>query len=149
MHASSAAASGQRHMLGMTMSSGSRFLLQPTPARDSMDQICSSSEQILEMLEVVFSEASAVCVCVCARPEGASVLPLTVTDSTMLVGSVLLLFSPWFGFYSRHLSVARLKASLVSKRGDERKMTWLCSLPKHAFWDTNQGMTVREKTTCS
>lgn len=80
-------------------------------------------------------------------PGGVSVLALTETENSMLVGSVLLLFSPWFGFYSRHLSVARLKASLVSKGRDERRMTWLCSLPKHAFWDINQGMSVREKTT--
>lgn len=70
------------------------------------------------------------------------------TENCSLVGSVLLLFSPWFGFYSHHLSVARLKASLVSKGTDERRMTWLRSLPKHALWDTNQGMSVREKTTC-
>lgn len=56
-------------------------------------------------------------------------------------------FSPWFGFYSHHLSVTSLKASLVSKGRDERRMTWLCSLPKHTFWDTNQGLSVRERTT--
>lgn len=78
-------------------------------------------------------------------PEGVSVLPLTETENIMLLGLVLLLFSPWFGFYSHHLSVACLKASLVSKGRDERRMTWLCSLPKHAFWDTNQGMSVRER----
>lgn len=59
--------------------------------------------------------------------------------------TLVLLFSPWFGFYSHHLSVARLKASLVSKGGDERRMTWLCSLPKRSFWETNQGMSVRRE----
>lgn len=38
------------------------------------------------------------------------------------------------------LSVTRINASLVSKGRDERKMSWLCSLPKHKLWDTNQGM---------
>lgn len=86
-------------MLGMTMSSRSRSLILPTPAQNLLDQITfsriSSSEVILEMW---CFQKPVLCVCalvsVCARPEGASVLPLTVTDSTMLVGSVLLLFSP-------------------------------------------------------
>lgn len=76
--------------------------------------------------------------------DGARVLLLTGTHNRAQVGLLVLLFSgPWFGFYSHHLSAVRLKASLVSKGGDERRMTCLCSLPKRAFWDTNQGMTVR------
>lgn len=78
------------------------------------------------------------------RSKGARVLLLTGTHNRARVGSLVLLFSgPWFGFYSHHLSAVRLKASLVSKGGDERRMTCLCSLPKRPFWDTNQGMTVR------
>lgn len=93
----------------------------------------SAPRNIIQNLVVLKTVLFSVC------PGGVSVLPLTETEKSMLFGSVLLLFSPWFGFYSRHLSVRSLKASLVSKGRDERKMTWLCSLPKHALWDTNQG----------
>lgn len=48
-------------------------------------------------------------------PKGVSVLPLIDTENGMLVQSDLLWFPPRFGFYSRQLSVACLKASSVSK----------------------------------
>lgn len=62
----------------------------------------------------------------------------TEKEKSLLSALVLLLFSPWFGFCGCHLSVASLKASLVSKGRDERRITWLCSLLKHSLWDTNQ-----------